>query len=65
MENHEQRLLTAKQVAERLCVHPRQVYRLKDAGKIPAPIKLGGATRWISSVLDDWFLNGCPALRFV
>jgi excisionase family DNA binding protein len=38
--------LDVKQVAHLLSVSRRTVYRLLDAGQIPKPLKLGGATRW-------------------
>lgn len=38
--------LDVNEVALLLGVSKRSVYRLLDAGKIPKPIKLGGAVRW-------------------
>ncbi|NLN94401.1 MAG: helix-turn-helix domain-containing protein [Candidatus Hydrogenedens sp.] len=39
----ETKLLTAVQVAELLGVAKRTVWRLRDSGAIPAPVRLGGA----------------------
>lgn len=45
------RLLRARDVAAILAVSVRGVWRLTSEGVIPAPIKLGGATRWRESDL--------------
>lgn len=45
------RLLRARDVADILAVSLRGVWRLTSEGVIPAPIKLGGATRWRESDL--------------
>ncbi len=45
------RLLRAREVADMLAVSLRGVWRLASEGHIPAPIKLGGATRWRESDL--------------
>jgi prophage regulatory protein len=54
------RLLTVESVAEMLDVSKRHVYRLSDAGRMPRPIKLGGAVRWDQSAICEWIKNGCP-----
>ncbi len=41
----------------------RHVYRLADAGKMPAPIKLGNLVRWDLEVLDAWIEGGCKPIR--
>ncbi|MFC1805972.1 helix-turn-helix transcriptional regulator [Planctomycetota bacterium] len=40
-------LLDVKTVAKLLSVSQRMVYRLKDAGRMPRPIKLGQLVRWL------------------
>ena len=44
-------LLSAEQVAGRLGVSVRSVWRMSSAGEIPAPIKIRGQTRWRSADL--------------
>ncbi len=53
-------LLDVANVAQLLCCSVRHVYRLADAGKMPRPLKLGGANRWRRDELEEWILNGCP-----
>ncbi len=52
--NHDTETYTAKEVAQRLKMSERNVYRLRDAGKIPQPIKLGRSIRWPVSVIKDF-----------
>jgi excisionase family DNA binding protein len=54
------RLLSVESVAELLDVSKRHVYRLSDAGRMPRPIKLGGAVRWDAAAIADWIAAGCP-----
>jgi excisionase family DNA binding protein len=56
------RLGKVNDVAEVLSVSDRHVYRLNDAGKMPQPIKLGGAVRWDMELIQDWIAAGCPAV---
>jgi excisionase family DNA binding protein len=47
-------LLTVRQVAELLGVHIRSIWRLSQAGEIPAPIRIGErVVRWRLSDLRD------------
>jgi len=56
------RLLSVDGVAELLGVSSRHVYRLADAGRMPRPLRLGGARRWDRVAIDDWIRSGCPAV---
>jgi excisionase family DNA binding protein len=56
-------LLDVKAVAALLNCSQRTVYRLADAGKMPAPLHLGALVRWPSDVLMDWIKSGCPVVR--
>ncbi|MCC6238755.1 MAG: helix-turn-helix domain-containing protein [Phycisphaerales bacterium] len=58
-------LLPVRAVAEMIGASPRHVYRLSDAGRMPAPIKLGALVRWPRRVVLDWIAAGCPAVRTV
>ena len=39
----------------------RHVWRLNDAGKLPASIRLGKLVRWPKRSIDEWLAAGCPA----
>ncbi|MDZ4849418.1 MAG: helix-turn-helix domain-containing protein [Pirellulaceae bacterium] len=56
------RLLDVVAVAAMLDVSPRHVYRMADAGRMPRPIKLGGAVRWDRDVIKTWIDSGCNAV---
>ena len=56
-------LLDVAAVADLLDCSARHVYRLSDAGKMPAPVKLGALVRWNSALLAEWLDAGCPAVR--
>lgn len=50
-------------VAEMLGVSTRTVYRLADAGKMPAPVKLGSLVRWNRARIEVWIEQNCPTAR--
>ena len=52
-------------VAEKLDCSPRHIYRLADAGRMPAPVRLGSLVRWDLDEIDRWIAAGCPAVRNV
>ncbi|MCE9591715.1 MAG: helix-turn-helix domain-containing protein [Planctomycetes bacterium] len=56
-------LISMQQVAQRLACSLRHVQRLRDAGKMPPPVRLGTLTRWNRAVIDQWIADGCPDLR--
>ena len=58
-------LLGVEAVAALLNCSPRHVYRLSDAGRMPAPVKLGALVRWPRQAVLDWIGHGCPAVRNV
>ena len=53
-------LLDVRAVAALLGCSPRHVYRLADAGEMPAPVHLGGLCRWCRVSLELWIADGCP-----
>ena len=55
-----QRLLTVGDVARLLAVSPRTVIRLRAAGRLPEPVRLGRSVRWRRDDLEDWIGAGCP-----
>lgn len=50
-------------VAERLDCSTRHVYRMADAGKMPAPVRIGSLVRWSESSISEWIAAGCPSCR--
>jgi excisionase family DNA binding protein len=56
-------LLCVDDVAKLLRCSPRTVYRLSDAGRMPAPCRLGALVRWPRAAIDGWIAAGCPACR--
>ncbi len=58
-------LLDVRAAAVLLGCSPRHVYRLADAGKMPAPVRLGSLVRWNRSALLTWISEGCPNVRRV
>lgn len=57
------KLLDVQSVAEMLGCSARHVYRLSDAGRMPAPVKLGALVRWNRAAVEDWIAAGCPSCR--
>jgi excisionase family DNA binding protein len=52
-------LLSKKEVAARIGVHPEHVMRMVRAHRFPAPVRLGGdgpsfRVRWPESEIDQW-----------
>jgi prophage regulatory protein len=56
------RLLAVDDVAAMLGVSARHVYRLADDGRMPRPVKLGGAVRWDRVAISEWIAAGCPTV---
>jgi len=53
-----------KVVAEKLTCSQRHIYRLADAGRMPAPLRLGSLVRWDLDAIDRWIAEGCPTVRY-
>jgi len=55
------RLLTAEAVGKMLSLSKRQIFRMRSAGLICSPVKVGaGAIRWRQSDIEQWIAMGCP-----
>ena len=55
-------LLIGTNEAASLCGLSRAAwYKARASGKIPRPVKIGGAVRWRRQELEDWIAAGCPA----
>ena len=57
------RLGNVEAVAAKCDCSPRHIYRLADAGRMPAPIRLGSLVRWDLNEIDRWIAAGCPSCR--
>ncbi|MDI9430653.1 MAG: AlpA family phage regulatory protein [Planctomycetota bacterium] len=53
-------LLNAKALGQVLALSKRQIFRLNSCGRIPAPIRIGGAVRWSNQEIADWLAAGAP-----
>lgn len=56
-------MLDVNDVADMLCCSAKHVHRLRDAGKMPMPLKLGALVRWRKADILDWIRAGCPTVR--
>ena len=62
-------LLSIVDVSELLNVSQRHIRRLTDAGRMPAPVRLGALLRWPARTgnpltgIHDWIAAGCPDCR--
>ena len=52
-------LVSVESVAKMLAVSPRTLWRWNSAGKVPAPVKVGGTTRWRLADVLRWINGGC------
>lgn len=53
-------LVKAAQIAELMQISPRSLWRLRSGGKIPEPLRIGGAVRWRLDDIKIWIAAGCP-----
>ena len=53
-------LLTAKALGGMLSLSKRQIFRLSSCGKLPKPIRIGGAVRWVEQEVCAWLAAGAP-----
>ena len=58
-------LLDVRAVAALFSCSTRHVYRLADAGRMPAPVHLGGLVRWCREKLEQWIDGGCLPIRTI
>lgn len=56
-------LLGIRAVAELLDCSVRHVHRLRDAGKMPQPVRLGSLVKWRRTDIEQWVAGGCPSCR--
>lgn len=46
-------------VARKASVSPATIWRLRAAGKMPAPIRIGHSIRWRRADIEAWIAAGC------
>ncbi len=65
LQNHDVNfeLLDVGDVAALIRCSRRHIYRLSDAGRMPAPVRLGALVRWRRRELIEWLDAGCPSVR--
>ncbi len=59
----EPQLLDVRAVATMLGCSTRHVYRLADAGRMPAPFHVGALVRWPRGVIESWIQSGYRPVR--
>ena len=59
-----ERLLTVREVAARLGVSTRQIWKLTGSGQIPASLRLAGSVRWRASDIAAFIGVGCDMRAF-
>lgn len=52
-------LLTVAMVAHKASVSVPTIWRLRAAGNLPAPVKVGHSIRWRRVDVDAWIAAGC------
>ena len=55
------RLMTARDLAACLKISTRQVHRMNRSAILPAPLRIGGCTRWPATEIAAWLRAGSPA----
>jgi predicted DNA-binding transcriptional regulator AlpA len=53
-------LVSASTVARMLNISTRSLWRLRSAGVLPPPVRLGGTVRWRIDEIKNWIAAGCP-----
>lgn len=53
----------AADLAQILNVSLRHIRRMDVMGKIPRPVRIGNAVRWLASEVEEWLENGAPDRR--
>jgi len=61
MDEHENKVMTAQEVAQYLRLDVTTIYRLAQAGGIPA-VKVGRAWRFKRELIEEWFRRECTRL---
>ena len=54
-------LLSVREVAGRLKVSSRQIWKLLSSGRFPKPVRLGRSVRWRAEDIARWVELDCPS----
>ena len=54
-------LISGEQLAGRLGISKRTLWRLDASGKLPLPVRIGGSVRWSSEEITLWIKARCPS----
>lgn len=56
---HLQLAISAKELAEKLSLSPRTIWRLLSAGKLPKPVSIGGSKRFLMADVNLFLECNC------
>jgi predicted DNA-binding transcriptional regulator AlpA len=56
-------LICAEDVARLLNMSMRTIWRMRSAGDIPPPVRIGCAVRWNLDEIRAWIADGCPTAK--
>ena len=56
--------ISAKELAEKLSLSPRTIWRLLSAGKLPKPASIGGSKRFLMSDVNLFMECNCDMAIF-
>ena len=57
-------LLDVRDVAKRLKLSPRQIWKLTSTGRLPKPLRIGRSVRWRAADLARFLEAGADMERF-
>jgi len=57
---HTEKLLSTRAVAQVLSLSPRTIHRFNSSGKIIKPLRISGSLRYVQSELMAWIKAGMP-----
>ena len=53
-------VIGVEEFAQLMGVTPRTIWRWDSTGKVPEPVRPGGAVRWRLADIKKWIDAGCP-----
>lgn len=56
-------LLSVTDLALRLNVSRRTIWRMRDSGELPAAVTIRGCLRWNPETITAWLADGAPHVR--
>lgn len=59
-EVHGPLLIPAVDLARMMQISTRTLWRMRSAGQVPEPVRLGGTVRWRLDEIKHWVEDGCP-----